>query len=57
MAVLTDQLIKHANLVGRPFIGQAKKNDAVMRASFAKDLLSESSIISNQNASVDLGNL
>src|SRR5437868_7524637 len=28
-----------------------------MRASFAKDLLSESSIIGNQNASVDLGNL
>jgi len=44
LAVQTDQLIQDTNLVDSPFVSQAKKNDAVMRASFAKHLLSKASI-------------
>ena len=57
VTVETQQLTKHMDLVGWPFVDQAKKNDAVMRASFAKHFLSKASIISDQNASFELRNL
>ena len=57
VAVLTQQLIKHTNFVGSLFVGQAKKNDARVRASFAKDFFSKTSIIGNQDASFSLCNL
>ena len=55
--MLIKQLIEHPNFVHCSFVGQTKKNDAMMWASFAKDFISEASIISNQNASFNLRNL
>jgi len=43
--VLIQQLFKYVNFIGSPFVGQTKKNDAVMEASFAKAFLSKTSII------------
>jgi len=55
--MLSDQLIKHANLIGRTFVTQTKKNDAVVRTPFAKYLFSKAAIVSDQNASFNLRNL
>lgn len=40
----TYQFIEHTDRVYCTLVGQSKKNDTVMRASFAEDFLSKASI-------------